>query len=134
MRRVFFLRANTTEALIEDAHELTGRPQELGILRNVGSDSVQPGANVSVVQAGAWQETPPVTDEENNETAKAVMGDHALVNVIAFEGKDDDLIELMESLEPADSSLHPDDVDPSKKLPNGTHRTTKPSGQVRKFA
>jgi len=134
MRKVFFLRASTTEALIKDAHELTERPEELGLLQHVGPDSAQPGANVLVVEPGTWQKIPPVTDGNGKETAKAVMGDYALMNVIGFEEKDEELIELMESIVQADPSLSPSNVTSAKKLPNGTHRTTEPSRRVRKFA
>jgi len=131
----FYLRTGSTQQFIPDAFEVVGAPIEAGLVREAPDDfefEYKAGPRVDVIREGRWVQEEGVY-EDGEQVEPPTMGDHALVNVLLREGRDGALIQAIEAMEKADSSLHPDDVDAAKKLPNGTHRITEPEGQVRRF-
>jgi hypothetical protein len=132
----FYLRTGSTQQFIPDAFEVVEDPIAAGLVREAPQDfefEYEAGPRVDVIGEGRWI-AEEGTYEDGEQVEPPVMGDHALVNVLLREGRDDDLIAAIEAMEKADSSLHPDEVDDALKLPNGTHRITEPSLKVRSFA
>ena len=133
----FYLRTGSTQQFIPDAFEVVDDPIAAGLVREADDGfefEYKAGPRVDVIRENQWIAQGGTYDKDGEQVEPPVMGDHALVNALLREGRDDDLIQAIEAMQQADSSKHPDEVDGSLKLPNGTHRITEPEGQVRRFA
>jgi len=131
--RYFYLRSNNFNDLVQDVIEVVSDPYEIGLLLKDINGDIRPGYFGDMARSGEWIKKPAKKDSNHNEVKKAVMGDHVILNLMMYPDRHIEVINTLEELPKADHKLHPDDVDSSKKMTNGTHRINKPSTPVRQF-